>query len=274
MRILICFLVFTISSVIIAGNGSKSLSATKKVGTLFPGDILEIKVVNHEELSLDVSIDSDGTFNYPYCGLINVANKTTGDITKELSSKLEKKDFNDLQVSVFIKGFRYVYVFGEVEKPLAVELTSGMSLTVMQAISAAEGFTEKSDIENVSVVRHTNKGVRVFEYNVKKKINNTRRAPLFLRPGDSVIVRGIKPVSVLGEVKKAGVFYVRADVTMTLSTAIAMAGGFDKFADTDDVYLKRGNSTRSIDVDKILTTNTPDPVLMPGDTVFVTKTRW
>lgn len=274
MRILFCFLFFTISSVVMGGGDGKALSKANKVGTLFPGDILEIKVVNHKELSLEVSVDSDDTFNYPYCGLINVANKTIGDISRELSLKLAEKDFNNLQVSIFIKGVRRVYVFGEVKKPLAVELKNGMSLTVLQAISAAEGFTEKSDIENVSVVRHTDSGEQVFEYNVMKKIDNTKEAPLFLRPGDSVIVRAIKPISVLGEVKEAGVFYARADVAMTLSTAIAMAGGFDKFADTDDVYLKRKNFTKSIDVNKILTTNTPDPVLMPGDTVFVTKTRW
>jgi len=108
----------------------------------------------------------------------------------------------------------------------------------------------------------------------KSKIDNTKKTSLFLKPGDSVIVRAIKPVSVLGEVKEAGVFYLRADTEITLTTAIAMAGGFDKFADTDDVYLKRGTNNTIYDVNKILTTNAKDPVLKPGDIIFVSKTRW
>jgi protein involved in polysaccharide export with SLBB domain len=66
---------------------------------------------------------------------------------------------------------------------------------------------------------------------------------------------------------------MRGDVPATLSAAIALAGGFDKFANTN-VYLKRDSTVKRIDMDDILTSNAEDPLLIPGDTVFVPKTRW
>ena len=136
MRIILTILLFNIA--LFLNAQAKIISAdTNKSRALFPGDILKITVVDHKELSLEVSVDSKGLFNYPYCGQIEVKNKTIGDISKEISEKLAKKDFNNVQVSIFVKGSRYVYVFGEVSKPLAVEMKNGMTLTLIQAISAA-----------------------------------------------------------------------------------------------------------------------------------------
>lgn len=274
MRRIIALLLVMAVTTVFAGeeNGAASLKLNEEA--LLPNDILTITVVNHPELSIDSRISPEGTFEFPYCGSIEVKNKSVISIEKEISEKLAKNDIKRAEASIFVReASRNIYVFGEVNEPLPVTFNWGRQITVIQAVSAAKGFTEKADIQNISVVRHTEKGEKIFQYNAKAEIAQLNDKAFYLQDGDTVVVRAIRQISVLGEVRQPGAFYMRGDVPSTLSAAIAMAGGFDKFANTN-VYLKRDNTVKRIDMDDILTSNAEDPLLIPGDTVFVPKTRW
>jgi protein involved in polysaccharide export with SLBB domain len=274
MRRIIALLLVMAVTTVFAGEEKGTAGLKPNMESLLPNDILTITVVNHPELSIDSRISPEGTFEFPYCGSIEVKNKSVISIEKEISDKLAKYDIKRAEASIFVRdASRKIYVFGEVTAPSFVLFNWGRQITVIQAVSAAQGFTEKADIQNISVVRHTEKGEKVFQYNAKTEIAQLNDEAFYLQDGDTVIVRAIRQVSVLGEVRRPGAFYMRGDVPATLSAAIALAGGFDKFANTN-VYLKRDNTVKRIDMDDILTSNAEDPLLIPGDTVFVPKTRW
>ena len=64
---------------------------------------------------------------------------------------------------------------------------------------------------------------------------------------------------------------------LTVSKAVSLSGGFSQYAKQAEVQLMRtGKRVQVVDVRAILTgsTTVQDPVLEPGDTVFVPESRF
>ena len=78
-------------------------------------------------------------------------------------------------------------------------------------------------------------------------------------------------VTVAGSVHQSGIFPAAGETT--LLQAIALAGGLDKLADQQNIYLfrKTGNRVQRyrVNLDAIMQGAAPDPVLMPDDRVVV-----
>ena len=86
----------------------------------------------------------------------------------------------------------------------------------------------------------------------------------------------LESVFILGQVTRPGAVDLPSLQSLTVSKGISIAGGFDKYAKTSKVYLIRTNEkVRVIDVGAILEgdTRTEDPILQPGDTVYVPESR-
>src|SRR5690606_9966855 len=94
-----------------------------------------------------------------------------------------------------------------------------------------------------------------------------------VQPGDHLYVPPQlgSLVSVLGEVQNARVITYRPGVRLT--QALAMAGGLTRDANGGDIHIVRGPSTSPrvyrAAVDHVVAGNLPDPVLAPGDVVYV-----
>lgn len=94
----------------------------------------------------------------------------------------------------------------------------------------------------------------------------------------SIIVRDINSykIYVLGEVVRPGAYTLKAKTT--LIQAIALAGGFTQFASKNNIVVLREKTGKggkaenlTFSLKKIVRDGSPDknPVLMPGDTIFV-----
>ncbi|MEM7391771.1 MAG: polysaccharide biosynthesis/export family protein [Verrucomicrobiota bacterium] len=89
----------------------------------------------------------------------------------------------------------------------------------------------------------------------------------------SITEYSIKSVTVLGEVQKPGAIEFPADEKLDLPSAIALAGGFTKIANTRKVVVKRTKAddkieTRLFDAKEMAESSAPF-FLKPGDTVTV-----
>jgi polysaccharide export outer membrane protein len=337
---------------------------------LRPGDVLEIAVYEHPELTLKTRVDSDGSILFPLCGKVQTAGLPAGAISSLLSGKLQKANIERAQVFVFVSEYtpRYVYVLGEVASgdSKALEIPPEGRMSALQAVSAAGGFSPKADLRNVFVLRgKAGPSQTRVSVNVQQIMSRTGlAADVLLQPGDTVIVPSAKPVSifgmvnqpgafeidtantvsiaeiisrgggfkegadrdrtllmrtdpdgkitttvikagelmngnvlqapqvlpgdvimatardkifVLGKVLKAGAFSLQPGITMTVSRAIAVAGGFDKLAAEGNVLLVRDNKVNRIDLDKVFRKNGElklDLPLQAGDIVFVSESRW
>jgi protein involved in polysaccharide export with SLBB domain len=78
---------------------------------------------------------------------------------------------------------------------------------------------------------------------------------------------------VRGEVKTPGRLVYTSETTVT--KAIAAAGDFTDFANRRKVKLMRANgSTATVNCNRVLSGDEPDPQVYPGDQIYVPKTIW
>jgi polysaccharide export outer membrane protein len=77
------------------------------------------------------------------------------------------------------------YVMGEVNHPGAVALQGDM--TVLQALAMAGGLRDFADAKNIRILRKGAAGVQTIRFNYKEAAKG-EGAPVYLRPGDTVIV--------------------------------------------------------------------------------------
>ena len=78
------------------------------------------------------------------------------------------------------------YVMGEVNHPGAVNLQG--PLTVIQALALAGGLKDFADAKNIRILRKGPAGrLETIAFNYKDAVKSSR-APIYLRPGDTVVV--------------------------------------------------------------------------------------
>ncbi len=129
------------------------------------GDLLQIEVYDEKDLTKEVRVLTDGFISFPLIGAIKAAGLTVSGLEKEIKKLLAAKYLVDPQVTVFVKEFSDIYVFGEVKKPGSFPLFGRM--TVFEAITLAGGFTEVANPAKVKIVRQQQDGQEVtFEVDI------------------------------------------------------------------------------------------------------------
>lgn len=171
-----------------------------------------------------------------------------------------------------------VMVFGEVTREGSFPAYPAMPIS--RLISDVGGATEEGDLEHVTI-RGADGELRVVD--VQAIIRGEAEAEeVTLNPGDLVFVpRASREVKLLGYVQKQGEFAIRED--MRVSDLIAQAGGPTRGgaqrSDMSSVVVTSADGTsRTLDLTPVLTGAAPsndqnDPILQPGDTVFVPMLR-
>jgi protein involved in polysaccharide export with SLBB domain len=174
---------------------------------------------------------------------------------------------------------RFVYVMGNIAKPGSVPLNPFIRLTAMQAVGQAGGFLEDANRAGTQVIRDdpATPGAKVgLPVPVTDKVDSLV-GDIELLPNDIIIVPRLDRVYIIGHVGKPGAVNLPSQEVLTVSKAISLAGGFSQYAKQGDVQLMRaGKHVQVVDVRAILTgdTKVQDPVLEPGDTVFVPESRF
>lgn len=124
-----------------------------------PGDKLMITVTGYEEYSSNPTqpesayvVRPDGRISFPLVGTIDTTDKTVGQFTEELRTKLSEYLVNpDVSVNLIQWGTTRVFVLGEVNKAGLYELNK--SHRVLDAIGAASGFTKDAAKKKVFLIR-------------------------------------------------------------------------------------------------------------------------
>lgn len=248
------------------------------------GDVLTIVVWDHPELTIPAGsyrtaeqagslIGADGTFFYPYAGVIQAAGKTTRDVrdvlTKKLAAVIEKP-----QVDVRVAAFRSkrVYMVGEVKQPGLVDLTD-VPLTVVDAVGKVGGFSPEADHSNILLTRQNATWRLDLQALYESGISDYN---ILLEHGDIINVpdRQLNKVFVLGEVQKPGPLVMNKK-RLTLAEALAEAGHISQFtANPHWVFVMRGQGDKPQLFH--LDSKTPDALLLadrfplqPRDIVYV-----
>ncbi|MBN2718381.1 MAG: polysaccharide biosynthesis/export family protein [Deltaproteobacteria bacterium] len=156
--------------------------------TLAPGDSFEVRVYGEKELTGEFRVASDGTFDYPLLGNVQVGGLTPSEVSTLLETLFIDGDFlKSPQVSILVKKYasKKVSVFGQVNRPGTFSWQEGMG--VVEAISLAGGFTPMAKTDNTMVTRQVNGKKQNFVVPVEE-IGQGKSADFVLRPGDIIFV--------------------------------------------------------------------------------------
>lgn len=251
-----------------------------------PGDVLAIIIRKAPELSMEaVRVDQRGMIRIPMIDeAVPAACKTESELAAHVATLyLEYK--NNPSVEVFVRDFqsRPVSVIGAVHAPGQFRLQRQVRL--LELLSLAGGPSEKAG--RVIDVIHTG-GPNICERNASEsktpqalgvfKLNDTLKgkegANPFVQPGDIVSLPEADQVFVVGYVYQPRSISLK-DKPITVSRAIAMAGGPQRDAKTSRIRIMRqaadGEKKQEISVDlrAIQRQKAEDIALLPNDIVEV-----
>ena len=148
---------------IVQANPDQAKQEDYRIGI---GDLLEIEVYDEPDLTREVRVLTDGYISLPLMGRIRAAERTVSELQNEIDRLLGEKYLVNPQVTVFVKEFSNIFVFGEVKNPGSFPLTGTM--TVFEAITLAGGFTEVANPAKVKIIHEEDGKEIAFEVNVEQ----------------------------------------------------------------------------------------------------------
>ena len=244
-------------------------------GALLAGDLVRIEVYDNPDLTLELRVPAEGPVQFPLIGAIDsIHGQTCESLAKLIEVRLSEY-LTRASVTVIVKeyGPRSVFAMGGVVRPGAIMVEPSMPTTAMRAITAAGGLSEDADRLGITVLRRNREGVTEGLKVAADVGGDFIDVPL--KPNDLIMVPRLARVFVSGEVHKPGSVPVSSQLDLTISRAISVAGGFDKYARRNKVQLLRsGEAVREVDVDAILDGRSEDLRLRPGDMIHVPQSRF
>jgi polysaccharide export outer membrane protein len=151
-----------------------------------PGDKLRIEIYKDPQLSQSVQVRPDGKVTLPLIGDIEASGRTPIELRDVIARSLKEYITNPTVTVIVVEATAATaYVMGEVNHPGAITLQA--PLTVLQALALAGGLKDFADAKNIRILRKGPTGVQMITFNYKEAVKSAR-APVYLRPGDTVVV--------------------------------------------------------------------------------------
>lgn len=251
-------------------------------------DTLEVQVARHPELSAPAtSVSPDGTIylpriKQPIVAVCKTESELREIITAHLKTVLKDPFVNVRAVDQRSQPFAVV---GAVQKPGRFYISQKVSL--LELLAYAGGPDVENAGSRVQVARGGNtngcidtpdageKAIEFQSYNLNDVLKG-KSNPL-MQPGDIVSILIAEEAYVVGDVIKPTKISLREE--MTLTQAIAEAGGTEKTAKIDKVIIQRkeaanGNKTELVyNLKDIRDRKIPDPQIQGNDIVVVASDR-
>ncbi len=208
------------------------------------GDSLDIAVWGVKDLNVSVRVRPDGKITVPGLGEVLASGRTPNDLQALLALRLKELVKNPI-VTVTVDEItnNKVYIFGGGVKSSVYQLSQRTSLLqLLCTLSEVKG----ADLNKAYLLRNGKK--------LKQGLHNmlvagkTEDDPL-LEPGDVLFMPVLldKNVYVLGAVTTPKAIEFREG--MKVMEAILESGGFTKFADQNDITVRRKNGEQSLSLE-------------------------
>jgi len=254
-----------------------------------PEDTLTVQVLDVNEVpDRPVKVDKNGYIDMPLIGRIEAAGKTTPELEAATVERL-KKYVRNPRVSVHVNEYHSspVSVLGEVNTPGVYQLSGPKHL--LEMISLAGGLRADAGT-TVQITREISAGPlnvpgarldltgKYSSAEVELTSLTSGKDPslnILMQPEDVVSIPKADLVYVIGNVKKAGGFMLRAKERMTVLQALSLAEGMDSTAAGQKAKILRKaepgaeRTEIAVNVKRILSNQAPDVPLQADDILFI-----
>ncbi len=256
-------------------------------------DILDIAVWQSPDLTKAITVQSDGTIDYPLLGNLPAAGLKVSDLAKTLREKLAQGYVKNPQISVSVKEYnsKKILVFGEVAKPGMYKLKGEIPL--LELLFMVGGVN--GDAKRMSVIRPANvtsdtapqgllspsqqeaakdspSAIEVDLISLLSKGNLSQN--ITIKPGDTIYVSSGtgQRYHVLGQVKAPGPYEWVQDITVL--EAIKLAGGMTERASPHRIKVRKNRSGHEeqikVNIADIMKGKKKDDIVVkPGDVIIV-----
>jgi len=206
---------------------------------LGPGDLLGVTVFEDKDMNAEVRVSSRGTVTLPMLGAVKVFRLTPVEAEKKIEDILRQKYIHDPHVSVYIKEHvsRQITVVGAFDEPGSFDCIGRKHL--LDVLAMAGGLTPEAG--EVAYITRENLGTGETKNYVVDLDALVREGDMdqniTILGGDEIFVPKAGHCFVDGAVRKPGIYPVKSDLTVT--EAIASAGGLTNYAEEDEIKLVR-----------------------------------
>ena len=171
-------------------QGSPAITSAASDYVLTTSDTLEMSIFREPDLTTRSRVASDGTVQLPLIGDVKVAGMTVR-VAREMIRKRYDADYLvDPQVYLNVIDYaqRKFTVMGQVSRPGTYDFPGGSSLSLLQAVGMAGGFTRTADRAKVIVKRSAKGGSdETIKINAKKMASEGKGS-FEVAPGDVITV--------------------------------------------------------------------------------------
>lgn len=243
---------------------------------LFPGDRVLLRMQSAEVSEVGpLLVDERGVIHVPLAGDVNVGGTPLTAAEQRIEQAMQEYDAT-VRVTILVAEptGHMASVIGAVEAQGRYPVVPGMRVADLVAAAGGpradgDASTPPADLAAARVIRD-GQGLPI---SVDLALTGDPRHNVRVRPGDHLYVPAQREgmVTVIGEVNGGLIFPHRDGIR--LSQALGLAGGMTRDANGGDIRIVRGPSSNPTvyraAMDHIVDGEHPDPMLAPGDIVFV-----
>lgn len=156
-----------------------------------PSDLLDINVYREPDLSLKIRVSQNGSISYPLLGTITVVGLTTAEVQEKLTTLLGKDYLVDPRITVSVEttNTQRVIIIGQVKVPGSYDIPANDTLTILQLVARAGGFTDLAATGKITIIRGEGSKQKRIIVNVAAIISGgDKNKDVALEPGDIVSV--------------------------------------------------------------------------------------
>ncbi len=156
---------------------------------LSPNDVVLLKVFQEDDMETRMRISRDGTATFPLIGGVKIGGKTVDQAAKLIRDLLDKDYLVNPQISLTVVEYvkRRFTVLGQVQKPGSYEIPNEESITLLEAIAMAGGYTRLANPGRITITRSF--GGRKISINADGKALAKARTQSFeIQPDDTITV--------------------------------------------------------------------------------------
>ncbi len=165
--------------VMASGTSSETAADTRIIDEYRLGvaDKVRVTVFGEAALTGEFLVGGNGKISLPLIGETQASGLTIGQFQQEVATALQDGFITSPRVSAEVLNYRPFYILGEVNTPGEYPYTN--SLTVLNAVATAGGFTYRADNRRVYIKRADGDAEEEFPLTTSTRV----------APGDTIRIR-------------------------------------------------------------------------------------
>lgn len=206
---------------------------------LGPGDLISVKVYETEDLNAEVRVSSRGSVSLPLLDNVDVYNLSAAEAEDKIETLYKEKYLKDPHITVYIKEHvsKQITIVGSIVKPGTYDYVTKRRL--LDVLAIANGLNELAG-STAYVTRQNPVTKQRISYLINLDAllkNGDMEQNMVVLGGDVIFVPEAGQCFVDGAVRKPGTYPL--ETKMTITEAIALAGGLASYADDNGIKLIR-----------------------------------